>query len=48
MTVKNIPPRYIANIDEHGMQETETYDGAKVIGDSMTSEAYRKTTASTT
>lgn len=45
---KNIPPRHISNVDEHGMQEAESTEGGKVIGDSLTSRAYKQTSKATT
>lgn len=44
---KNIPPRYIANVDEHGMQELETSENCKVIGNSLTSRTYKETSKAT-
>jgi hypothetical protein len=44
---KNIPARYIANVDEHGIQETETAKHNRVISDSKTGKAYKEGAKST-
>jgi len=45
--VKDVLPRYLANVDEHGMQELETTENCKLIGDSLTSRTYKETPKAT-